>query len=93
MPNIIQHYGTWFKKHCTRTGATRASTLSLNGFRATPHTYITSVHGSPIQRAKELAEKMVCSGEFDCNAVHFVLLDSKNMDNTTGYRIFRKLIQ
>ncbi|MEI8659374.1 hypothetical protein [Vibrio sp. Hal054] len=91
--NIVQHYGTWLKKDCKELGRGRINTLSLNGFKGTPHTLIKLEDGSPIQRARELADKMMQSYEFDCKAIHLVLLDCKSMDNLTGYVVYRKLIK
>lgn len=91
--NIVQHYGTWLKKDCKELGRGRINTLSLHGFTGAPYTLVKLEDGSPILRARELAERMVQSGEFDCKAIHLVLLDCKSMDGLTGYRVYRKLIK
>lgn len=93
MSNIIQHYSTWKKKHCIELGKGRRETLSLHGFHQTVHTILPLEHDSPVQHAAEIAENMIKSDAFDCDAVHLVLVNAKNMDGNTGYLIYRKLIK
>ncbi|MDD9176026.1 hypothetical protein PVK62_07910 [Aliivibrio sp. S3MY1] len=93
MDNIVQHYGAWLKIHARELGRNRANTLSIHGFTAIPYILETWSHGSPIKYAKELATKIVESGEFDCDSVHLVLLDCKSIEGSTGYQVYRKLIK
>ncbi|MGR5365823.1 hypothetical protein [Photobacterium damselae] len=91
--NIVQHYGTWLKKHARELGNNRSHTLTIHGFKPIPLVLETWSHGSPIKYAKDYASEIVESGEFECVAVHLVLLDCKSMDGHTGYQVYRKLIQ
>lgn len=91
--NIVQHYGTWRKKHARELGSSRLNTLYLHGFKPVPQTLETWSHGSPIKYAQDYANQIVESGEFECDAVHLVLLDCKGMDGNTGYQVFRKFIK
>ena len=93
MANIVQHYGTWLKKHARELGLSRLDTLTLNGFKPNPYTLENDLQGSPIKRAQTYAAEIVLCGDFDCDAVHLVLLDAKGMDGNTVYRVFRKLIK
>ncbi|EJE4208646.1 hypothetical protein [Vibrio alginolyticus] len=90
--SLVLHYGTWLKKHARELGDSRADTLAIHGFKPTPYVLESWSHGSPIKHAKSLASQFTESDEFDCDAVHLVLLDCKSMDGHTGYRVFRKLI-
>ncbi len=91
--NTVQHYSTWQKTGCKELASTRASTLGLYGFEPIPYVLTRDEHGSPIEYARKLAAKMQNSDDFDCDSVHLVLLDCKNIDGWTGYRVYRKFIK
>ncbi|MCG9575404.1 hypothetical protein L1D14_04055 [Vibrio tubiashii] len=91
--NIVQHYGTWLKKHARELGNNRSNTLLIHGFKPTPLILETWSHGSPIKYAKDYANQVAASDDFECDAVHLVLLDCKSMDGNTGYQVFRKFIK
>lgn len=87
--NVVQHYQTFKKTAQPSRGQKRTKVLSNAGFKETVHTIISDVHGSPIQYARELADRI--SSQFGKN-VHLVLLNLTNMDNQTGYRVYQKYL-